>query len=163
MADALQLYLGGRLARERGVTFFGCGFCSDESPPRGRRFTGYRFQITWIYVPLIPRVEEWERPEYDERAPVRVEKFLLDVVHCPKKAGATVVCVVEKQLGRVGLTRFDTVSGTGDGGGENAGTTRFHSAWENSCRGTSVAAASGILLGAVPRLASPRWGTREPA
>ena len=80
VADAMQHLLRDRLADARGKTFFGIGICSDESPPRGKRFTGYRFQITWVYVPLIPPVGSWEKPEYAETPPVFVERYLVDVV-----------------------------------------------------------------------------------
>ena len=111
------------------------GICSDESPPRGKRFTGYRFQITWVYVPLIPHVDSWEEHEYDETPPVRVERYLLDVVHCPGKDGASVMNVIDKQLGRIGLGRCDCVSGTGDGGMGNEGAQGIHSLLEESVPG----------------------------
>ena len=38
--------------------------------------------------------------------------------------------VVRKQLSRLGLTSFDVVSGTGDGGGENEGAAGIHHAFE---------------------------------
>ena len=101
VADALQFVLRDRLAEARNKTFFGMGICSDESPPLGKRFTIYRFQITWVYVPLIPHVESWGEHEYDETPPVRVERYLLDVVHCPGKDGASVMHVIEKQLERI--------------------------------------------------------------
>ena len=115
VADALQLLLLDRLAKARRTTFYGVGICTDESPPRARRFSGYRFQITWVYVPSIPAVDVWALPAYDERAPVHFQHHLLDVVHCPSKDGASVMCVLEKQLGRIGLGRYDVFSGTGDG------------------------------------------------
>ena len=70
VADALQLLLHDRLNKARRTTFYGVGICTDESPPRAQRFAGYRFQITWVYVPFIPAVDVWKLPAYDERAPV---------------------------------------------------------------------------------------------
>ena len=56
--------------------------------------------------------------------------MLLDLCHCPGKSGAAVMSVLDKQLGRVGLIRYDACSGTGDGGGENEGQTGIHSSLE---------------------------------
>ena len=70
VADALQLLLRDRLTEARRKMFYGGGTCSDESPPRANRFAGYRFQITWIYVPFIPSVDAWALPANDERAPI---------------------------------------------------------------------------------------------
>ncbi len=135
VADGLHCLLRDRLAAARDKAVFGVGFCSDESPPRGRRFTGYRFQITWLFVPMFPAVADWESAAYDAKAPVTVEQFLLDVVHCPSKDGATVLATIEKQIGRVGLSRADVCSGTGDGGGENEGVTGVHAELERAGEG----------------------------
>ena len=104
----------------------------DESPPRAQRFTGYRFQITWVYVPSIPDVDVWKLPAYDERAPVHFEHYLFDIAHCPGKDGASVMNVLEKQLGRIGLGRYDVFSGTGDGGGENEGANSIRALFEDA-------------------------------
>ena len=135
VADALQLLLRDRLTEARGTTFHGVGICSDESPPRTKRFSGYRFQITWVYVPFIPSVDAWALPAYDERAPVTFERYLLDIVHCPGKDGASVMHVLEKQLDRIGLGRYDVFSGTGDGGGENEGANGIHATFEEAMPG----------------------------
>ena len=108
------------------------GIASGESPPRAKRFSGYRFQVTWVYAPFIPSVGAWELPEYNERAPVNAETYLLDIAHCPGKDGATVMSCIEKQLGRIGLGRHDVFSGSGDGGGENEGLHGIHSRFEES-------------------------------
>ena len=42
------------------------GESPDESPPEGRRITGYRFQVTWLYVPHIPPVVPWESSQIRE-------------------------------------------------------------------------------------------------
>ena len=70
VADALHLLLRHRLPEARRTTFYGVGICSDDRPPRANRFAGYRFQITWVYMPFIPSVDAWALPAYDERAPV---------------------------------------------------------------------------------------------
>ena len=41
--------------------------------------------------------------------------------HCPSKDGAGVMKVLDKQLDRIGLSRYDVVAMTGDGGAENEG------------------------------------------
>ena len=41
--------------------------------------------------------------------------------HCPSKDGPGVMKVLDKQLARVGLSRYDVVAMTGDGGSENEG------------------------------------------
>ena len=88
-----------------------------------------------VYVPFIPSVDVWALPAYDERAPVNSECYLLDIVHCPGKDGASVMHVLEKQLDRVGLGRSDVFSGTGDGGGENEGANGIHAPFEGAVFG----------------------------
>ena len=60
----------------------------------------------------------WALPAYDERAPLHSQHYLL-----------------EKQLARVGLGRYDVMSGTGDGGGENEGANGIHAAFEEAVLG----------------------------
>ena len=62
-----------------------------------------------------------------------ITKFtcLADITHCPGKKGVDVSRVIERQLGRLGLSAFDVVSGTGDGGGENEGHQGVHAYFEN--------------------------------
>ena len=74
-------------------------------------------------------------PQYDERAPVNVERYLLDIVNCPGKYGATVTDCIEKQLGRIGLGRYDVFSGSGGGGGEHEGANGIHAAFEEAVPG----------------------------
>ena len=69
------------------------------------------------------------------RAPVNVERYLLDIVHCSGKDGKAVMGCIEKQLGRIGLGRHDVFSGSGDGGGENEGANGIHAQFEEAVSG----------------------------
>ena len=86
VADALQLYLGDRIQelRDRNL-FVGVAFQSGESPPGSKRFTGLRFPVTWVCMPVIPPVREWENGRYDKTPPVDVENYMMDILHCPGK------------------------------------------------------------------------------
>ena len=121
-----------RVAEERGSTFFGAAFVSDESPPSGNRYTGLRFQITWLYVPFFKPVEEWGQPAYENQYPLTVKKLLCDICHVGQKTGQATFQVILKQIGRLGLTEFDVVGGVGDGGGENEGVQGVHTLFEES-------------------------------
>ena len=57
--------------------------------------------------------------------------MLSDITHCPGKKGTDISRVLERQLSRVGLSIFDGVAGTGDGGGENEGASGIHSTFEH--------------------------------
>ena len=105
-------------ARDRDPGAFGVALATDESPPSQRRFGGYRFQVTMLYIPKWWPMETWET---SATPPLDVSSTLLDICHCPGKDGASVMKVVDKQLLRLGLSRFDVVSMVGDGGGENEG------------------------------------------
>ena len=59
--------------------------------------------------------------EYETKAPIRVYPKLLDIIHCPRKDGASVMKVLDQQFESVGASHHDFVSGSGDGGGENEG------------------------------------------
>ncbi len=130
--DALDCWLRDRIAAERGATFFGAALATDESPPSQPRFRGLRFQVTFLYIPMVPSVDTWDAWE---SPPLRVEPYLCDICNCPGKDGATVVGVVEKQLARVGLSSADMLSGTGDGGGENEGAGGVHQHMERTSPG----------------------------
>ena len=52
-------------------------------------------------------------------------------MHCVGKQGSDASRVLERQLSRVGLNADDVVSGVGDGGGENEGSSGIHSHFEN--------------------------------
>ena len=115
---AMESWAEEKIWKSRGVSFFGAGIATDESPPSQPRFRGLRFQVTLLYVPHIPPMETWEG---EEKAPLTVDRYLLDVCHCQHKDGNYVAGVVQKQLARLGLSSADIVGGTGDGGAENEG------------------------------------------
>jgi hypothetical protein len=125
--EAVDEYLKDRLGKARGVSMFGVAIASDESPPANSRYRGFRFQVTYAYVPLFDDLDSWELAD---RPPVRVEQFLLDVCNCPGKDGRSVSGVLQKQLSRIGLVLEDVVCGVGDGGGENEGMSGVHSIFE---------------------------------
>ena len=103
--EALDEVLKIRLQKARGHTFIGAGFASDESPPTGARFSGYRFQVTYLHVPFFLETEAWEGCD---QPPVSVSPFLLDVVHCPGKDGRAITDVLEKQLHIIGHACHET-------------------------------------------------------
>jgi hypothetical protein len=124
--EAHDMLLAEKLAAARGHSFFGMGFCTDESPPSEPRFTGLRFQISYVYIPLIAPASTWGSERYDRKPPLTSDHHLLDIIHCPAKDGATVMHALDLQLSRIGCSRLDLVSGTGDGGGENEGGSGIH-------------------------------------
>ena len=81
-----------------------------------------------MYWGTFAPVEPWE---HSADPPIRVSSCLGDITHCPGKKGVDVSRVIEKQLARVGLNCFDVCSGTGDGGGENEGSSGVHAYFEN--------------------------------
>ena len=93
--EALERWSADKIYKSRGVSFFGAGIATDESPPSQPRFRGLRFQVTIVYDPHIPPVETWEG---EEKAPLSVDRYLLDVCHCQQKDGNYVAGVVQKQL-----------------------------------------------------------------
>ena len=125
--EAVDEYMKDRISKGRGISFFGAAFASDESPPASSRFTGYRFQVTYLYVPWFSPQELWEQAD---TAPMSVQQVLCDVCHCPGKDGQSVLKVITQQLMRLGLSLQDVVSGVGDGGGENEGALGIHSSIE---------------------------------
>ncbi len=127
--EAVDCVVKARLQSARGTTMFGGGIASDESPPASHRFTGLRFQVTYLYVPFFAAEQFWEQ---SPTPPIRCEKFLLDVCQCDGKDGASVMRVISKQLNRLGLSEADIVSGVGDGGGENEGMSGVHACFESS-------------------------------
>ena len=128
--EAHDLLLAAKIRVARGTTYFGMGLCSDESPPASPRFTGFRFQVSHIYIPFIPPVCSWGDSKYDRSPPLQREQHLLDIVNCPGKDGGSVLKTIDKQLLRIGCTRADILSGTGDGGGENEGVAGIHAMLE---------------------------------
>ena len=133
--EAFDLFVSDTIQSRRGTTFFGAGMSSDESPPSQPRFRGFRFQVTYVYVPYIPAPSTWMRPEYIQKRPIENEEYLMDIMHCPGKDGRTTYDVISRQMGRIGLTPWDIVSGTGDGGGENEGKEGVHRIYEESGAG----------------------------
>jgi hypothetical protein len=131
----LDSWIAEKIRKARGVSFFGAAFASDESPPSGSRFAGYRFQITYVYCPFFHDPATWDD---SSSAPVTIDQVLCDIAHCPGKDGAAVLAVVQKQLSRIGLVVADIVSGTGDGGGENEGVSGVHSSLERENGGSYV-------------------------
>ena len=114
-------------ARDAG-TLAGVALATDESPPSQPRFRGLRFQITVIYAGAFKNLRDWSTCD---DPPILKTNLLADICHCPGKKGADVSRVIEKQLARIGLSAFDVVSGTGDGGGENEGSQGVHAYFEN--------------------------------
>ena len=109
-------------AREQG-TVAGFGFATDESPPDAPRFRGLRFQITVLYLGIFAPLSTWET---SDDPPLRRESMLGDICHCHGKKGDDVARIVEKHSGRWDLNCYDAVAGTGDGGGENEGSSGVH-------------------------------------
>jgi hypothetical protein len=118
-----------------GGAFLGMGLETDESAPFGNKWTGYRFQITIIYLPLVKPIDEWEDPRYDEKPPCDVISLLQDICHAPTKDGKGLLAILEKQLFRQRLAFPDVVSGTTDGGGENVGKDGMHAFLESLGQG----------------------------
>ena len=108
--------------------FAGVALATDESPPSQPRFRGLRFQITVLYYGSFRPLEEWEA---SEDPPLDLHTALADIMHSPGKKGVDVSRIIEKQLARVGLNCFDVVSCTGDGGGENEGSSGIHAHFED--------------------------------
>ena len=133
--EAHDMLLAERIAEARDKSFFGMGFTTDESPPSQPRFAGLRFQITFVYIPFFAPIATWETEAFAQAPPLRTERHLLDIVHCPGKDGATVMRALDKQLSRIQCSRHDLVSGTGDGGGENEGSGGVHSLIEAESSG----------------------------
>ena len=117
--------------RESGI-FAGVSLATDESPPSQPRFRGLRFQITVLYLGTFAPLSAWNDSLHP---PITRTSMLADIVHCPGKKGLDVSRALEKQLARVGLSLFDVVSCTGDGGGENEGKDGVHAFFENLCPG----------------------------
>ena len=131
--DAVDRYCAEFVAQRREKSFFGFAFASDESPPQGNRWSGLRFQITYVYFLEFQPIERWA--EYGTEFPFTRHRWLCDICHCDGKSGAIVSKVLDKQFERKGLYRIDCTAGSGDGGGENEGFAGVHSVYEASCDG----------------------------
>ena len=116
-------------AREAG-RFHGVGFTSDESTPKSAKYNGLRFQVTYVHSLIYKPVEEWDRAAVAGVFPFRRWALRCDLSHVVVKTGDETLRIIEKQISRLGLTRYDLKSGTGDGGGENEGASRFHATLE---------------------------------
>ena len=127
LENALDARLGNRIRdlREEGK-FLGLGFATDESPPSQWRVNAPGFQVTVVYLPLVPPTQEWERPLYEDLPPLRREVYVLDIAHCPSKRGEDVMKVLGMQFARIQSWVQDLLVGTGDGGGENEGRQSIH-------------------------------------
>ena len=130
---ALDRYTTERLfdRREAG-NWAGLALATDESPPKQPRFRGLRFQITVLYLGEFLPETLW--PSCTS-PPIRCTSYLADIMHCPGKKGVDVSRVLEQQLSRLGLSCYDVVAGTGDGGGENEGASGIHRYFEDLCPG----------------------------
>eukprot|EP00973_Karenia_brevis_P010743 1455510-Karenia_brevis.AAC.1 len=108
----------------------GFSFVSDESPPKSAKYSGLRFQITWVFAVLFADVSEWDSPQYMHELPLSRRQYLCDIVHCPGKTGDVVYEVLMKQWSRYQLFPDSCSAGVGDGGGENEGCSGVHSIME---------------------------------
>ncbi len=108
---AIDLYTADEVlvAREQG-NFAGAALATDESPPSQPRFLGLRFQITVMYLGKYDPPDMWEGRT---APPISRTSMLADIMHCPGKKGTDVSRVLEQQLARVGLNRYDVVGCTG--------------------------------------------------
>ena len=57
------------------------------------------------------------------------------ICHCPGKDGVTVMGVLDKQLMRPGMSRYEVFNVVGDGGGENEGSSGIHATMETEVPG----------------------------
>ena len=96
--------------------------------PSSRASAAYASRLQACALGILPPVAEWES---SASPPLQCISMLADIMHCPGKKGTDVSQVLEKQLGRIGLTCHDVVSGTRGGGGENEGQSGIHSHFEN--------------------------------
>ena len=85
-----------------------------------------------MYLGVIHPVKSWQS---SSSPPITCTSLLAGIVHCPGKKGTDLSLIPEKQLIRVGLNAYAVVSGTGDGGGENEGSSGIHSHFETLCPG----------------------------
>ena len=159
--EALDLFISDNINSRRGTTFFGAGMSSDESPPSQPRFRGYRFQVTYVYVPYIPLPSTWMGSKYIQERPIAVEQYMVDIMHCPGKDGRTTHDVISRQLGRLGLSAWDITSGTGDGGGENEGKEGVHRIYEEKGAGYVRRRCHGHLGCVRPISCCPRHSNRR--
>ena len=119
------------LARDDGC-YYGSTIASDESTPNSNKYCALRFQVTYCYSLVFEKVERWESPEFEAQYPFRRLRHLTDIVNVHLKTGAETLKVIERQVARLGVYRYDLIGGTGDGGGENEGCAGVHSLLEQA-------------------------------
>ena len=128
LGDAMDCHVRDAiLEAKKAGRFIGAGIATDESPPSQPRFRGLSFQVAMLYIPSVLDVNLWENCD---EPPVSVDARLMDICHASLKDGPTVTCILHKQLGRANLVPPDVTSGTGDGAGENEGTSGVHRNFE---------------------------------
>ncbi len=125
--QALDRVLATDIKKERGISFFGIGMASGESTRESRRFCAFSLQVTQVYIPWIPDPLTWSAWN---SPPIRVQKRLVDIVHCPHKDGGPLAKAMQLQMQTLGLALHDIHSGTGDGGGRWRGTEEFTRFWK---------------------------------
>jgi hypothetical protein len=91
---AMDSYVGDMITKWRDDNrISGFSWVSDESPPASSRYSGLRFQITWVYIVVYDSLQQWDLPEFEFRMPIARRRFLCDVVNCPGKTGQS-ICMV---------------------------------------------------------------------
>lgn len=77
---AIDAYTCDRISRARDDgTLTGFAFSSDESPPAAHRFSGLRFQVTYMYLAMFEPILDWDSPRFAIDPPIRVERHM---AHC---------------------------------------------------------------------------------
>ena len=76
--------------RDKDPEGFGVALASDESPPSQRRFGGYRFQVTLVYLPRWRPEDTWDSCK---APPLDAEPIMADICHCLGKDGRSVIKV----------------------------------------------------------------------
>ena len=72
---ALDEYSKQQLQATRGKRWFGFSTATDESPPEAPRYSGLRFQITYVYVLFFEDVSSWEYTCYDAAYPFHRKRY----------------------------------------------------------------------------------------
>ena len=95
-----------------------------KAPPEAPRFRGLRFQITVLYLGIFAPFEH-----LGNLGRSSFETVVHAGGHLPlpwEEMGDDVARIVEKQGSRWDFNCYDAVAGTGDGGGENEGSSGVH-------------------------------------
>ena len=131
MEQALEMLYKDKIENARTTgAYHGSAFTSDESPPSENRYTGLRFQITWLYTLWFEPRQDWDQDRFANAYPFTCDKCLMDIMHAPGKTGSATLKLIEMQCERGGVYKDDLYSGTGDGGGENEGYAGVHKLME---------------------------------